>query len=309
MFSRFFLKGKRIRYFKYYDVITGGTMGKIIKDTIHANGIDIGIYTQDFENEFISLTDIARYKSDDPTAVIQNWMRNRDVIEFLGLWERLHNPDFKPLEFEGFKKQAGANAFTMSPKKWIEATDAIGIVSKAGRYGGTYAHSDIAMSFATWISPEFQLYIMKDYRRLKTDENSRLSLNWNLNREISKLNYRIHTDAIKENLIPTELTPAQIAYTYANEADMLNVVLFGKTAKQWKEENSIVKGNMRDVATLNQLLVLANLESYNAVLINQGKNQKERMELLRKLAVQQLQTLENTRINNLTRLGDNLQKN
>ena len=199
-------------------------MGKIIKDTIHANGIDIGIYTQDFENEFLSLTDIARYKSDDPTAVIQNWMRNRDVIEFLGLWERLHNPDFKPLEFEGFKKQAGANAFTMSPKKWIEATDAIGIVSKAGRYGGTYAHSDIAMSFATWISPEFQLYIMKDYRRLKTDENSRLSLNWNLNREISKLNYRIHTDAIKENLIPSELTPAQVAYTYAYEADMLNVV-------------------------------------------------------------------------------------
>ncbi len=206
-------------------------MGKIIKDTIHANGIDIGIYTQDFENEFISLTDIARYKSDDPTAVIQNWMRNRDVIEFLGLWERLHNPDFKPLEFEGFKKQAGANAFTMSPKKWIEATDAIGIVSKAGRYGGTYAHSDIAMSFATWISSEFQLYIMKDYRRLKTDENSRLSLNWNLNREISKLNYRIHTDAIKDNLILPELTPAQVTYTYANEADMLNVVFFWKNSK------------------------------------------------------------------------------
>ena len=280
-------------------------MGKIIKDTIHANGIDIGIYTQDFENEFISLTDIARYKSDDPTAVIQNWMRNRDVIEFLGLWERLHNPDFKPLEFEGFKKQAGANAFTMSPKKWIEATDAIGIVSKAGRYGGTYAHSDIAMSFATWISPEFQLYIMKDYRRLKTDENSRLSLNWNLNREISKLNYRIHTDAIKENLIPPELTPAQVAYTYANEADMLSVVLFGKTAKQWKDENPTEKGNMRDAATLNQLLVLANLESYNAVLINQGKSQKERMELLRQLAVQQLQTLENVSLNNLPRLRVN----
>ena len=274
-------------------------MGKIIKDTIHANGIDIGIYTQDFENEFISLTDIARYKSDDPTAVIQNWMRNRDVIEFLGLWERLHNPDFKPLEFEGFKKQAGANAFTMSPKKWIEATDAIGIVSKAGRYGGTYAHSDIAMSFATWISPEFQLYIMKDYRRLKTDENSRMSLNWNLNREISKLNYRIHTDAIKENLIPPELTPAQVAYTYANEADMLNVVLFGKTAKQWKDENPTAKGNMRDAATLNQLLVLANLESYNAVLI---KNQKERMELLRMLTVQQLQTLETVSLNNLPKL-------
>ena len=280
-------------------MIAGGAMGKIIKDTIHANGIDIGIYTQDFENEFISLTDIARYKSDDPTAVIQNWMRNRDVIEFLGLWERLHNSDFKPLEFEGFKKQAGANAFTMSPKKWIEATDAIGIVSKAGRYGGTYAHSDIAMSFATWISPEFQLYIMKDYRRLKTDENSRLSLGWNLNREISKLNYRIHTDAIKENLIPPELTSAQVAYTYANEADMLNVVLFGKTAKQWKDDNPTVKGNMRDVATLNQLLVLANLESYNAVLIKQGKNQKERMELLRQLAVQQLQTLETVSLNNL----------
>ena len=197
-------------------------MGKIIKETLHANGIDIGIYTQDFQNEFISLTDIARYKSDEPTAVIQNWMRNRDVIEFLGLWEKLHNPDFKPLEFEGFRKQAGANAFTMSPKKWIEATDAIGIVSKAGRYGGTYAHSDIAMSFATWISPEFQLYIMKDYRRLKADENSRLSLNWNLNREISKLNYRIHTDAIKKNLIPPELTQAQITYTYANEAERTN---------------------------------------------------------------------------------------
>ena len=283
-------------------------MGKIIKDTIHANGIDIGIYTQDFENEFISLTDIARYKSDDPTAVIQNWMRNRDVIEFLGLWERLHNPYFKPLEFEGFRKQAGANAFTMSPKKWIEATKAIGIVSKSGRYGGTYAHSDIAMSFATWISPEFQLYIMKDYRRLKTDENSRLSLNWNLNGEISKLNYRIHTEAIKENLIPPELTPAQVAYTYANEADILNVVLFGKTAKQWKDENPEIKGNMRDVATLNQLLVLANLESYNAVLINQGKKQKERMELLRQLAVQQLQTLETVSLNNLPKLGVDLQK-
>ena len=278
-------------------------MGKIIKEIIHANGIDIGIYTIDFENEFISLTDIARYKSDDPTAVIQNWMRNRDVIEYLGLWEKLHNPDVNPLECEGFKKQAGANAFTMSPKKWIEATKAIGIVSKAGRYGGTYAHSDIAMSFATWISPEFQLYIMKDYRRLKSDENSRLSLNWNLNREISKLNYKIHTDAIKENLIPPELTPAQMAYTYANEADMLNVVLFGRTAKQWKDENSDIKGNMRDAASLNQLLILANLESYNAVLITQGRNQKERMELLRQLTIQQLRTLEAINLNNLPKLG------
>ena len=282
-------------------------MGKtLIKETIHAKGIEIGLYTTDFENEFISLTDMARYKSDDPTAVIQNWMRNRDVIEFLGLWEQLHNPDFKPLEFEGFRRQAGANAFTMSPKKWIEATGAIGIVSKAGRYGGTYAHSDIAMSFATWISPEFQLYIMKDYRRLKTDENSRFSLNWNLNREISKLNYRIHTDAIKENLIPPEVTPIQIAYKYANEADMLNVILFGKTAKQWKDENPSFKGNMRDTATLNQLLVLANLESYNAVLIHQGKNQKERMELLRQLAVQQLRTLESVSLGNLPKIGADL---
>lgn len=282
-------------------------MGRIIKDTIHANGIDIGIYTQDFENEFISLTDIARYKSDDPTAVIQNWMRNRDVIEFLGLWETLHNPEFKPLEFEGFREQAGANAFTMSPRKWIEATNAIGIVSKSGRYGGTFAHSDIAMSFATWISPEFQLYIMKDYRRLKTDENSRLSLNWNLNREISRLNYRIHTDAIRDNLIPPELTPLQISFTYANEADMLNVVLFGKTAKQWKDENPSAKGNMRDEATLNQLLVLANLENYNAILINQGKNQRQRMEFLRQLAVQQLRTLETVELRNLPKLSQNLQ--
>ena len=190
----------------------------------------------------------------------------------------------------------------MSPKKWINATNAIGIVSKAGRYGGTYAHSDIAMSFATWISPEFQLYIMKDYRRLKTDENSRLSLNWNLNREISKLNYKVHTDANKGNLIPPKLSPAQVTYTYASEADLLNVVLFGKTAKQWKDENPTEKENMRDKATLNQLLVLANLESYNAVLITQGKKQKERMELLRQLAVQQLQTLETVSLNNLPRL-------
>ena len=258
-------------------------MAKIVKETIHAKGIDIGIYTTNFENEFISLTDIAKYRNeDDPRFVIQNWMRNRNTIEFLGVWEELHNPDFNRVQFEAVKKEAGLNRFVMTPTKWITQMKAIGIVSKAGRYGGTYAHSDIAMSFATWISPEFQLYIMKDYRRLKTDENSRLSLNWNLNREISKLNYRIHTDAIKDNLIPPELTPA--------------------TAKQWKDENPTVKGNMRDVATLNQLLVLANLESYNAVLISQGKNQKERMELLRKLAVQQIHTLENVSLNNLPKL-------
>lgn len=225
-------------------------MTRMVKDTIHANGIDIGIYTTDFENEFISLTDIAKYKSDDPAAVIQNWMRGRDVIEFLGLWEELHNTDFKPLEFEEFRIQAGANAFTMSPKKWIESTNAIGMVSKSGRYGGTFAHSDIAFEFASWISPEFKLYIIKDYKRLKTEENSRLSLNWNLNREISKLNYRVHTNAIKVNIIPPELTPLQISYTYASEADLLNTVLFGKTAKEWREEYPDEKGNIRDCAII-----------------------------------------------------------
>ena len=277
-------------------------MKNLVKDTIHANGIDIGIYTQDFENEFISLTDIARYKSDEPKDVIKNWMRSKDTIEFLGLWEKLHNSNFKGVEFDSFRNQAGSNAFTMSPTKWIETTGAIGIVSKSGRYGGTFAHSDIAFEFASWISAEFKLYIIKDYKRLKADENSRFSLNWNLNREISKLNYRIHTDAIKEKLIPPELTPAQISFTYANEADMLNVVLFGRTAKQWKDENPDIKGNMRDGATLNQLLILANLESYNAVLIHQGKNQKERMELLRQLALQQIRTLESISTDKLPRL-------
>ena len=274
-------------------------MAKIMKETIHANGVDIGIYTSDFQNEYISITDIARYKSDEPTAVIQNWMRGRDVIEFLGLWESLHNPEFKPLEFEGFKLQAGANAFTMSPKKWIESTNAIGIVSKSGRYGGTYAHSDIAFEFASWISPEFKLYIIKDYKRLKTEENSRLSLNWNLNRKLSKLNYRIHTDAIKENLIPPELTSIQISYTYASEADLLNVVLFGKTAKQWKETNSDKSGNIRDYASIHQLLVLSNMESYNAILIQKGKTQAERIQLLHELAVQQMKTLEMLNVTNL----------
>ncbi len=251
------------------------------------------------------MTDIAKYRNaDDPRFVIQNWMRNRNTIEFLGVWEKLHNSEFNRVQFEAVKNEAGLNRFVMTPKKWIEATDAIGIVSKAGRY----AHSDIAMSFATWISPEFQLYITKDYRRLKADENSRLSLNWNLNREISKLNYRIHTDAIKENLLPPELTLTQVAYTYANEADMLHVVLFEKTAKQWKDENPTVKGTMRDVATLNQLLVLANLESYNAVLIHQRKAQKERMELLRQLAVQQLQTPETVSLNNLPKSAISRQK-
>jgi len=275
---------------------------KPVKETIHAKGFDISIYTTDFENEYISITDIAKYKSNDPSDVIKNWMRNRETIEFLGLWETLHNPDFKPVEFDGFRKQAGLNAFTMAPTKWIESTNAIGIVTKAGRYGGTYAHSDIALEFASWISAEFKLYIVKDYQRIKRDENSRLSLNWNLNREIAKLNYRIHTDAIKENLIPPDLTPEQISYKYASEADLLNVALFGETAKQWRDKHPDEKGNMRDTATLNQLLVLANMESYNAILIEQGKAQSERLVLLRDLAVRQMQTLSNISMNALPQL-------
>jgi hypothetical protein len=279
-------------------------MSKLVKEVIHANGIDIGIFTEDFQNEYISITDIARYKSDEPKDVIKNWMRGKDTLEFLGLWEQLHNPNFKGVEFDSFRVQAGANAFTMSPKKWIEATDAIGIVSKSGRYGGTYAHSDIAFEFASWISPEFKLYIIKDYKRLKAEENSRLSLNWNLNRELSKLNYRIHTDAIKANLIPRELTPVQISYTYASEADMLNVVLFGKTAKQWRDENPNEAGNIREHATIYQLLVLANMESYNAILIQQGKTQEERMRLLHELAVQQMKTMSTLDLKLLPRIEE-----
>ncbi|WP_458457633.1 KilA-N domain-containing protein [Pseudobutyrivibrio sp.] len=268
-------------------------MSKTIKkETIHAAGIDIGIYTTDFKNEFISLTDIAKYKSIQPSVTIHNWLRGRDVVEFLGLWEKLHNPDFKLIEFDKFKENAGSNAYVFSIKDWVEVLGAIGLLTKSGRYGGgIYAHIDIAFEFASWISPEFKLYIIKDYQRLKSDENSRLSLNWNLNREIAKLNYRIHTDAIKDYLIPPELTPEQISYKYASEADLLNVVLFGKTAKQWKEENLGKQGNIRDEAELNQLLVLANMESYNAILIGQGKTMSERIVLLRELAVKQMQTL------------------
>lgn len=276
---------------------------KPTKETITAKGLKIGIYTEDFQNEFISLTDIAKYRnSDDPRFVIQNWMRNRNTVEFLSVWEELHNPDFNRVQFEAVKEEAGLNRFVMTPAKWIEQTNAIGIVSKAGRYGGTYAHSDIAMAFASWISPEFQLYIMKDYRRLKQDENSRLSLNWNLNRELSKINYKIHTDAIKENLIPPELTQAQKSFTYANEADMLNVAMFGMTAKEWRKTNPNKSGNIRDYATLNQLLVLANMESYNAILINQGITQQERLVLIRNLVVKQLKATEKITLSELKQL-------
>lgn len=234
------------------------------KEKIIANGNEISVISDGTDNDYISLTDIARYKSDEPTAVIANWMRNKDTIEFLGLWETLYNPAFKPIEFEGFKNQAGANAFTMSPKKWIESTGAIGIISKPGRYGGTFAYKDIAFEFASWVSAEFKLYIIKNYQRLKADENNRLSLDWNLKRTLTKINYKIHTDAIKENIIPKCITEHQQRFTYASETDVLNVALFGMTASEWKKQNPTLKGNIRDHATIHQLVVLTNLESLNA---------------------------------------------
>ena len=268
-------------------------MAKIIKDTIHAKGIEIGIYTSDFENEFISLTDIARYRSADPRITIHTWLRGRDIVEFLGLWESLHNPDFKRSEFYTFKSEAGTNAFTFSIKEWNDTLQGKGIITKSGRYGGgIFAHSDIALEFASWLSPEFKLYIIKDYKRLKSDENSRLSLNWNLNRELSKLNYKIHTDAIKEKLIIPELTPAQKSFVYADEADLLNVALFGQTAKEWRKDNPGKKGNIRDYTDLHHLLVLANLESYNAILIEQNIGQPQRLEMLRETALKQLKTIQ-----------------
>ena len=267
-------------------------MSKRKKDTIEAKGFAIQVYTEDFKNDYISLTDIARYKnSEEPNVVVANWMRNHNTIEYLGIWEQLNNLEFNPLEFEGFLKAAGSNAFTLSPQKWVNTTNAKGIYVKLGRGGGTFAHKDIAFKFASWISAEFELYIIKDYQRLKDDENSRLSLSWNLNREISKINYKIHTDAIKEYLLK-DLTKEQLAYKYANEADMLNVALFNKRAKQWREENPNLKGNMRDYANLNELLVLANMESYNAVLIGKEINQKERMIEVRKLARTQLMSIQ-----------------
>ena len=267
-------------------------MSRINKEQISAKGFSIQVYTEDFKNDYISLTDIAKYKNtDDPRFVIQNWMRNRNTLEFIGLWEALNNPNFNRVQFDTFRNEAGLNRFTMTPQKWIDSTNAIGIISKSGRYGGTYAHYDLAMEFASWISAEFKLYLIQDYKRLKSDENSRLSLSWNLHREISKINYKIHTDAIKEYLL-SDLTNEQLSFKYASEADMLNVALFNKRAKQWREENLDLKGNMRDYASLNELLVLANMESYNAILIAKGVEQKERMIELRKLARTQMLSLE-----------------
>jgi hypothetical protein len=266
-------------------------MSKPKKSIIEVKGAAITVVSQT-EQDFISLTDIARFKDSERTDyIIQNWMRNRNTIEFLGIWEQLNNPGFNPIEFDGIKKQAGLNSFILTAKRWIDATNAIGLISKAGRYGGTYAHKDIAFEFASWVSVEFKLYLIKEFQRLKEDENRRLSLAWNLNRTLSKLNYRIHTDAVKAHLIPPEVTPAQAAITYASEADVLNVALFGQTARQWREANPQLDGNMRDHATIEQLLVLANIEGMNAEFIHMALLQSDRLKRLNQIAIRQMQTL------------------
>lgn len=258
---------------------------------IEVQGIPIGLY-EDNKKDFISLTDIARFKNtSEPKDVVKNWMRSRSTIEFLGLWERLNNPDFKGVEFDPLLYEAGSNSFTLSPTKWIETVNAKGIVSKMGKNGGTFAHKDIAFEFASWVSASFKLYLIKEFQRLKEDENDRLKLEWNLQRTISKINYQIHTDAIKENLIPKEITKQQAGFVYANEADLLNVALFGITAKEWKANNSDKKGNIRDDATLEQLVVLSNMESINALLIEQGLTQSERLIQLNKVAITQIKSL------------------
>ena len=242
--------------------------------------------------DYISLTDIAKYRNErESFSIINNWMRSRSTIEFLGLWEKLSNPDFKPLEFERFKNEAGSNYFVLSPQRWIETTNAIGITSKSGRYGGTFAHKDIAFEFASWISSEFKLYLIVEFQRLKESENDRLKLGWNLQRTLAKVNYHIHTDAIKENLIPKELSKTKINFVYANEADMLNVALFGMIAKDWRDKNPKAEGNIRDAASIEQLVVLSNMESINAVLIHQGLKQSERLQQLNKIAITQMKSL------------------
>ena len=244
------------------------------------------------DDDYLSLTDIARYRNSEHTDdLIRNWLRNRNTIEFLGIWERLNNSGFNPVEFDGIKMQAGLNSFTLTPKQWIERTGAVGITSKAGRYGGTYAHKDIAFEFATWISMEFKLYLIKEFQRLKLEEASRESREWSFQRTLAKVNYRIHTDAIQEHLVPPTLTRAQISFVYASEADLLNVALFGKTAAQWRKENSELPGNMRDHATLEQLVVLSNLESLNSVLINQGLGASDRLQQLNGIAIMQMRSL------------------
>ncbi len=242
------------------------------------------------EKDYISLTDIARFKDSERTDyIIQNWLRNRNTIEFLGIWEHLNNPSFNPIEFDGIRKQAGLNSFILTSKRWITATGAIGITSKAGRYGGTYAHKDIAFEFASWISVEFKLYLIKEFQRLKDEEHKQLG--WDIRRNLTKINYRIHTNAIKQNLLPIELSKFQVNLIYASEADILNMALFGKTAKEWRDENPGEKGNIRDFANVSQLVCLSNLENLNAHFIQEGINQPEWLRRLNQIAIQQMRLL------------------
>jgi len=267
---------------------------------IIVRGTKVIVYS-DNKEDFISLTDIARYKdSERGDYILQNWLRNRSTIEFIGLWEKFHNPEFNSIEFDGIRIMAGSNRFSLTPKRWIAETNAKGIVSKAGRYGGTFAHKDIAFEFASWLSTEFKFYLIKEFQRLKEEENLRLSLDWNLHRTLAKINYRIHTDAIKENIIPPELSRKQQKTIYASEADVLNMSMFGRTANEWREENPDLKGNIRDYSTIEQLLVLANLESMNSEFIRMGMNQGERLFKLNRIAIQQMKSLtQNIHINKL----------
>jgi len=259
---------------------------------INVKGTEIIVFRQR-DDDYISLTDIAKYEDKERTDyIIQNWMRNRDTMEFLGIWEQLNNPNFNPIEFDGVKKGAGLNSFSLTPKKWISSVNAIGIVTSFGRYGGgTFAHKDIAFEFATWISPEFKLYLIKEFQRLKQEENERKSLVWDTRRLLARVNYKVHTDAVKENLIPENLSKRQIDFIYADEADVLNVALFGMTAKEWREKNNGKEGNIRDYANMTQLVCLAGLESLNAEFIREGLVQGIRLERLNKIAIIQMRSL------------------
>ena len=273
-------------------------MSKTKRTTIEVQGTAIGILSQP-EGDYISLTDMVR-NFDGAGALIEQWLKNKDTVLFLGVWERINNPGFNSLEFEGIRNEAGRNSFFLSAKKWIDLTGAKGLIASAGRYGGTYAHKDIAFEFGSWLSPEFKLYLIKEFQRLKDEENDRLKLDWNLQRTLAKINYRIHTDAIKETLIPPSITKAQASIVYASEADLLNVALFGQTAKQWRDAHPDAEGNIRDHAPLEQLVVLTNLESLNSVLIRQGLPQSERLTTLNSIAITQMKTL--LAANNVKRL-------
>ncbi len=266
------------------------------KQTLTVQGIDIN-YNNINDKDYISLTDVARYKSDDPNDVIRNWLRSKSTVEFLGLWETLNNPNFKPVEFDGFRQEAGSNHFTLSPQKWITTTNAIGIVSKSGKYGGTYAHKDIALEFASWIAPEFRLYLIIEIQKAKEKELE--NKNWNVKREIAKINYRIHTDALKEIMTENNYPIHIMKQVYSSEADMLNVIVFGKRALNWKKENPNKRGNIRDYASAIELIVLANLENYNAELVSKSTPIRERIRLLCEMRDRNLKSLENYENNKL----------